>query len=278
MLYLRHEPCEPRQEPMANLKKIFSRKDILLIGLGSYGCLRGIALCAKTLEAEGRFLPCPMSPMDIALGRAPEKLSSLASQIPPEIGGIIVYLSCAEILSHVDAYALKASLAPLSSHVLVLERGPLVARRASPMKDIEAFLAATPEGEQVLLSSPMAEVPPPDYVGAFWEAMGAGRRVLLITPGGCASAIGLDETRPSLPWAHTTLNDLDWSMGAEEKVLEAASSFYRQDPSRPLTLITTAVPHILGFDLPSVVACLQQKGFDVRGVATDGFSTTSHSH
>ena len=115
-------------------ERIWQRGDLLLAAAGSLACVRTLYLRAAELGKLHQFLPCPLTRADYAAGQAAEHLAARLREAArrPGVGGVVLYASCAEVLTQCD---LEQVAEQAGLPVRILLRGPLVARTRNAVAD-----------------------------------------------------------------------------------------------------------------------------------------------
>ena len=83
---------------------IFQTDDIVLVGAGSFSCVRALYKTAVKQRALGRFLYRVITPEQYAMGQAEEIIRELIDEAlkRTNAGGIIYYASCMDVVSRID--------------------------------------------------------------------------------------------------------------------------------------------------------------------------------
>lgn len=131
-------------------ERIWQRGDLLLAAAGSLACVRALYLRAAELGKLHQFLPCPLTRADYAAGQAAEHLAARLREAArrPGVGGVVLYASCAEVLTQCD---LEQVAEQAGLPVRILLRGPLVARTRNAVAELEQILSTFPP--------PVGEIP-----------------------------------------------------------------------------------------------------------------------
>lgn len=124
-------------------ERIWQRGDLLLAAAGSLACVRALYLRAAELGKLHQFLPCPLTRADYAAGQAAEHLAARLREAArrPGVGGVVLYASCAEVLTQCD---LEQVAEQAGLPVRILLRGPLVARTRNAVAELEQILSTFP--------------------------------------------------------------------------------------------------------------------------------------
>ena len=85
-------------------ERILQRPDLALVGTGSLSCIRALYLEAARLGKTHQFFPCLQTAESYATGENGAQLGTFLNEVlkTPGLGGILVYASCADILSQTD--------------------------------------------------------------------------------------------------------------------------------------------------------------------------------
>ena len=262
-------------------ERIFQRPDLALVATGSLSCIRSLYQEAVRLDKTHQFFPCIQSAQAYAAGQNGLGLARTLQQILsiPEVSGVIIYASCADVLSQTDFDGIIASLEnPRSVPVRVLLRGPMVNRYQRPREALEKILADIPgSGKAIPREKRWFPPPRPDfyYVSSALQYMPA--MPVLLTAGGCGGDPESDSGgRPDYRLGHTRFNDIQLTLGAESIAAAAVIAESEAQPEehrdRTVYLLGSAVPTFAGLDRENVADAVSQKGFSVRNLGCDGFS------
>ena len=198
-------------------ERIWQRGDLLLAAAGSLACVRALYLRAAELGKLHQFLPCPLTRADYAAGRAAEHLAARLREAArrPGVGGVVLYASCAEVLTQCD---LEQVAEQAGLPVRILLRGPLVARTRNAVAELEQILSTFPRlwgnspGQRAAARSAAgfqrSGVPSPEL----------GRLPLLLTAGGCTGCLTLGTTPPpDCVWNIHGLMIWSWPRAARQR-------------------------------------------------------------
>ena len=275
------EVCEEaRQGRMLSLpERIFQRPDLALVATGSLSCIRSLYQEAVRLDKTHQFFPCIQPAQAYAAGMQGKALVQTLHRVlsVPGVGGIILYASCADVLSKTDFPGIIAGLDnPASVPIHVLLRGPMVNRYARPREALEKILAETPlSGGEIPRKKWSFPPPRPDfyYVSSALQYMNA--MPVLLTAGGCGGDPESDSGGlPEYRLGHTRFNDIQASLGAEP-IAAACAAAEAQEQGRPgstVCLLGSAVPTFLGMDRERIAREVATKGWEVRNLGCDGFT------
>lgn len=262
-------------------ERIFQRTDLALVATGSLSCIRSLYQEAVRLDKTHQFFPCVQSAQAYAAGQNGAELAGTLQKILtiPELGGIILYASCTDMLCQTDFDGIIGALDnPRSVPVRVLLRGPMVTRYQRPREALEKILSEIPEtGNAIPREKRWFPPPRPDfyYVSSVLQYMPA--MPVLLTAGGCGGDPEWDSGgRPDYRLGHTRFNDLQLSLGAESVAAAAVAAEAEAQPeaahSRTVYLLGSAVPAFAGMDRAAIADLAAQKGFSVQNLGCNGFT------
>lgn len=259
-------------------ERILQRPDLALVGTGSLSCIRALYLEAARLGKTHQFFPCLQTAESYAAGENGAQLGAFLNEVlkTPGLGGIIVYASCADILSQTDFESIFRELNnPRKVPVRALLRGPMVKRWQMPGQVLTQILAEIPEtGAKIPEEIRFFPPPAPDFHFVSSALQNMDALPFLLTAGGCGGALeaaGTPKDRYRL--SHTRFNDLQVTMGAEPLVAQAlAADFAAQSAGEKRStaaLLGSAVPAFVGMDRGQVLRESGVPGFDL---GCDGFT------
>lgn len=262
-------------------ERIFQRPDLALVATGSLSCIRSLYQEAVRLEKTHQFFPCIQPAQAYAAGQNGLGLAKTLRQVLtiPEVGGVIIYASCLDVLSQTDFDSIIEGLEnPRSVPIRVLLRGPMVKRYRRPREDLERMLAEIPErGTAIPREKRWFPPPRPDFyfVSSALQYMPA--MPVLLTAGGCGGDPESDSGgRPDYRLGHTRFNDIQLTLGAEATaaaaVIEEATAQPEVHRDRKVYLLSSAVPTFAGLDRSAVGDAVSRKGFSVQDLGCDGFT------
>ncbi|MDD6324165.1 MAG: nitrogenase component 1 [Lachnospiraceae bacterium] len=256
---------------------IFQTDDVILIGAGSFSCVRALYRTAVKQRALGRFYYEVITPEEYALGKAEEIIQHLIERAlkRSDAGGIIYYASCMDVISKIDFQRIRKNLSnPNQVPVEVLFRGPMVRRYLDSNKKLTELLLRIPVSKRMLRGEGY-DLPPmmPDFeaicgVLQSWEVY----RFLISSGGcdGCISGTGKNDDRYQV--TKSRVNDLQIAMGCEELIQNGILWDYQKKGCRvPAYIAGAGLPKLIGFDYKRVERTLQKEGLDCTMVKSDGF-------
>ncbi len=256
--------------------RIWQRKDLMLVAAGSFSCVRTLYIQAVRRNKLAQFLPCLIRRAEYASGRAEQRLADCIRQAGqrPGVHGIIIYASCAEIVTQCDwEQATARAGLPAALPVKVLLRGPLVTRTRKPERELEQLLSEFPEESGEILPGEVPMPPlPPDFCGAVstlhpWEAYS-----FLLTPGGCAGCVEQnDGIEADLCLEHSRFNDVELAVGCEESAVKGIAERARASGKPWCVVVGSAVPNLIGTDSEAILAGLTSQGIESRYIPCNGF-------
>ncbi len=260
--------------------RIFREPGIALAASGSPACLRTLYFQAKRAGKLPYYFWTAPSARDYSLNRQGTAILETIKQAADTCGirGVIFYASCLEVLTVWDFESeLKRIASGLGAPVRILYRGPLVKRLSSPAKDLEAILTDWAElparsgGLPLRAPEDCAPPPKPDFELPLSRLAREDCDVLLFTPGGCKKCLAFD-TSLSLPssFRSSRFDDVFLGRGSMagvcRKLLEAFPG------SRPLYLLSTAVPYAAAMDLEGLAEELRRHGKQAACLPCSGFA------
>lgn len=257
-------------------ERIWQRDDLLLVAAGSLACVRTLYLRAAGLHKLHQFVPCPLTPADYAGGHVEERLTTVIREAVrrPGVGCVIIYASCAEILSQCDLEHVAEQLGFLEQiPIRFLLRGPLVARRRNTVRDLDCLLEELPPPTGSI--SP-AYVPtpvlPPDFSGASslfqnWDAY-----PFLLTAGGCTGCLTLgDGISQELRLDYSRFDDVELATGCESSAVNGIAEGFQRSGASFCGLMGSAIPEMIGMDYGGIQARLTAQGIPTLLIPCTGF-------
>lgn len=259
-------------------ERILQRPDLALVGTGSLSCIRALYLEAARLGKTHQFFPCLQTAESYATGENGAQLGTFLNEVlkTPGLGGILVYASCADILSQTDFESIFQGLDnPRKIPVRALLRGPMVKRWQMPGPVLAKILAEIPEtGTKIPEKIRFFPPPAPDFhfVSSALQSMDA--LPFLLTAGGCGGALEAAGTpKDCYRLSHTRFNDLQLTMGAEPLAAQALTADFASQSAgekrSAAALLGSAVPAFMGMDREQVLRESGVPGFDL---GCDGFT------
>ncbi|UQT49456.1 hypothetical protein M5E87_06305 [Flavonifractor plautii] len=198
-------------------ERIWQRGDLLLAAAGSLACVRALYLRAAELGKLHQFLPCPLTRADYAAYQAAEHLAARLREAArrPGVGGVVLYASCAEVLTQCD---LEQVAEQAGLPVRILLRGPLVARTRNAVAELEQILSTFPRLWGNSPGSAPLPVLPPDFSGVASLLQSWDAYPFLLTAGGCTGCLTLGTTPPpDCVWNIHGLMIWSWPRAARQR-------------------------------------------------------------
>ena len=255
-------------------ERIWQRGDLLLAAAGSLARVRALYLRAAELGKLHQFLPCPLTRADYAAGRAAEHLAARLREAArrPGVGGVVLYASCAEVLTQCD---LEQVAEQAGLPVRILLRGPLVARTRNAVAELEQILSTFPPpvGEIPRGSAPLP-VLPPDFSGVASLLQSWDAYPFLLTAGGCTGCLTLgDDATAGLRLEHSRFDDLELAAGCEAAAVNGIARGFAHSGRAFCGLMGSAIPELLGMDYTGIQESLAERGGPVLRFPCTGFES-----
>ena len=255
-------------------ERIWQRGDLLLAAAGSLACVRALYLRAAELGKLHQFLPCPLTRADYAAGQAAEHLAARLREAArrPGVGGVVLYASCAEVLTQCD---LEQVAEQAGLPVRILLRGPLVARTRNAVAELEQILSTFPPpvGEIPRGSAPLP-VLPPDFSGVASLLQSWDAYPFLLTAGGCTGCLTLgDDATAGLRLEHSRFDDLELAAGCEAAAVNGIARGFAHSGRAFCGLMGSAIPELLGMDYTGIQESLAERGVPVLRFPCTGFES-----
>ena len=255
-------------------ERIWQRGDLLLAAAGSLACVRTLYLRAAELGKLHQFLPCPLTRADYAAGQAAEHLAARLREAArrPGVGGVVLYASCAEVLTQCD---LEQVAEQAGLPVRILLRGPLVARTRNAVAELEQILSTFPPpvGEIPRGSAPLP-VLPPDFSGVASLLQSWDAYPFLLTAGGCTGCLTLgDDATAGLRLEHSRFDDLELAAGCEAAAVNGIARGFAHSGRAFCGLMGSAIPELLGMDYTGIQESLAERGVPVLRFPCTGFES-----
>ena len=259
-------------------ERILQRPDLALVGTGSLSCIRALYLEAARLGKTHQFFPCLQTAESYATGENGAQLGTFLNEVlkTPGLGGILVYASCADILSQTDFESIFQGLDnPRKIPVRALLRGPMVKRWQMPGPVLAKILAEIPEtGTKIPEKTRFFPPPAPDFHFVSSALQNMDALPFLLTAGGCGGALEAAGTpKDCYRLSHTRFNDLQLTMGAESLAAQALTADFAAQSAgekrSAAALLGSAVPAFMGMDREQVLRESGVPGFDL---GCDGFT------
>lgn len=272
------EPCEEI------IHAALQTEGVYVAAIGAPACLRVLYFRARDVGCTNKIHFIPLKDVDIVLNKGPEllqrKLEEMCNQKSYEIRGIVIYLSCMDIILYEDYTEAKDYIQKkYDIPVHIFRRGPLIKRSEKPKENLGRILQDIQEskhfyGGGISQKSSLPEIAS-DYSGAISIVYPTKGASILLTPGGCIHNItevdeGREMKRTNLFF--TRYNDLDLSQGLESILTDAVSNIPADCPF--IFLIGTQTTYITGVSIKSIAEVLERKSIvPVIPINTNGFES-----
>lgn len=257
-------------------QRILKREDVMLVATGTLSCVRTVYIRAWELGKLHQFVPCVLSRREYAAGLGQERLAAVLREAAgrPGVAGIVVYLSCADMLIQWDLEQLleEAGIASDIS-VQVLRRGPLAARTGDVETRLKKILSEIPLSDGVIrqISFPLPP-PAPDNCGIISLLQEWDVYPFLLTAGGCDGCLSMsDGISADLQLDHSRFNDLELALGIEANATAGIAGASAASGKGLACVIGSAVPDLIGTDMDSVLEGLQEEGVSAMFCPASGF-------
>lgn len=279
---------ESAYEEMEHLKKlpdrIWEKKGIAIVAPGNLACTYALKKRASALGKEEWLFTCPITEREYSLGKQGKKISETIEKALRKRGikGIIVYASCMEVLTQWSLEEIREKIKnPDHIPIEILYRGPLAKRKKAPGEVLEDIWKRweIKNGEEagffkqeIVLKENTEEIP--DFQAVIEALENRECDILLITPGGCKSALTLKKQDNCVQEIKSTrFSDVfaskgNWE-GAEKEI------FQNFPENRPLFLVGSAVPKAIGLDLQELAYRLEKMGKSVAVINCTGFRSAA---
>ncbi len=257
---------------MEAAKAILRKEGIALVAVGSSACVRSLYFTAKEMGRLDVLFWRVLTRQDYSLGKQEGAIQKCVQEALTrlDIRGVIVYASCMDILTGLDADAIMAEIDnPKEIPVEILYRGPLAKRKCPPIKTLEWIWERWGVKEQSDPESGTKErihekkrisAPPmaPDFETFIADLQSEDCDILLLTPGGCKSCMACQKEKTFLHVKNTCFSDLSvWNYKTEGIIDPILKSF---PENKTLYLISSMVMDAIGFDVEELCYQLQEKG------------------
>lgn len=273
---------------MEHLKKlpdrIWEKQGIAIVAPGTLACTYALKKRAHVLGKEDWLFTCSITEREYSLGKQGRKISETIELALKKQGirGIIVYASCMEVLTQWTLEEIREKIKnPDYIPIEILYRGPLAKRKKAPgevLEDIWKRWGIKDREEISFLKTECATKENTEEMPDFQAVVEALENrecdILLITPGGCKSALTLKRKDNCLQEIKSTrFSDVfvsrgDWE-GAEKEI------FQNFPENRPLFLVGSAVPKAIGLDLQKLASRLEKMGKSVEVINCTGFRSAA---
>ena len=257
---------------------IFQTDDIVLVGAGSFSCVRALYKTAVKQRALGRFLYRVITPEQYAMGQAEEIIRDLIDEAlkRTNAGGIIYYASCMDVVSRIDFQKIKKKLCnPAQIPVEVLYRGPMVRRYLDSNKKLTELLMQIPVSKE-MLKNQGCDLPPvmPDFEAVCGVLQSWKVYRFLISSGGCDGCIsGTGERDQEYRVTKSRVDDLQIAVGCEPFIENGIIWDYQNKECKDLVCITGAgLPKLIGYDYGRIEKRMKKEKIDCIMMKTDGYT------
>lgn len=273
---------------MEHLKKlpdrIWEKQGIAIVAPGTLACTYALKKRAHVLGKEDWLFTCSITEREYSLGKQGRKISETIELALKKQGirGIIVYASCMEVLTQWTLEEIREKIKnPDHIPIEILYRGPLAKRKKAPgevLEDIWKRWGIKDREEISFLKTECATKENTEEMPDFQAVVEALENrecdILLITPGGCKSALTLKRKDNCLQEIKSTrFSDVFVSKGDWEG---AAKEIFQNFPeNRPLFLLGSAVPKAIGLDLQELASRLEKMGKSVEVINCTGFRSAA---
>ena len=256
---------------------IFRTDDIVLVGAGSFSCVRALYRTAVKERALGRFLYKVITPEQYALGQAEELICELLEDAlkRTNAGGIIYYASCMDGVSRINFEKIRKKLSnPDHVPVEVLFRGPMVRRYLDSNKKLTELLMKIPVSK-VSLKSNLCDLPPmmPDFEAVCGVLQSWDVYRFLVSSGGCDGCIsGTGERDAEYQVTKSRVDDLQIAVGCETYIENGLVWDYTTKKcKKPACIMGAGLPKLISFDYKRLEKRLKKEQIDYVMMKTDGF-------
>ncbi|KNZ40737.1 nitrogenase component 1 [Acetobacterium bakii] len=273
-------------------KRIFAMPDTLVVAIGPPTCIRILYFRALECGQLSKLKLIPISSLDYTFGDYLEKIKGVIEAALQEncYQGIILYVSCPDLLSQTDFDTMIQGLDNSRQiPVDIFKRGPLEKRKTSPSQRLDKIAARIEDfvkTRQLVLSKNEAvcELPPlaADYSGVlslFPEDSAVCR--FLMTGSGCANCPSSMDKLNHNPFIFSRFDDLQAVYGCTNEIGEAITKHFQMNHQTkeielfisigtPVTFMTGMNDHFLQTcDLFEVTCAIDTNGFQTaeEGVA-----------
>ncbi len=256
--------------------------EIITVAVGPEACLRVLYFRAARKGLLPSLYLFPVQLLELITASHLKGLQALLEGIVVKaetpLKGIIIYISCADILMGTDFRKVAQDIEErYHLPVKILARGPLAKRKDTPrersarlLAEIEVFQHKSDISQATRIlnrekASSVIQTPgflPPlvsDYSGVCSIVFGLNSLNILISPSGCSQPIvELDEDR-DFAQSHiftTVMNDVDVTMGWEDKLLTDLRQI-KLEKYEIISLIGTPISDLIGLNLNGLARKLE---------------------
>lgn len=246
--------AEEEEYTTENLNKladmIWSRRDSVMLVVGSNPCIRTMYLKSISEEKTHQFSYCHIYKMDYILGKAEEKIKNKLLEIlqKSKKAKIFIYVSCMEIVTAIDFEKIieKIKTIEKNAEIFVVKRGPMVKRYFKPRESLEQILQELDSKEEEIEKN----YEEPIFAGEveiFANSLDyINYKKCIIEPGGCVSCINKNGSKfEKKNFYSTTFNDIDMTLGLEKQLIKESEKVFR---GSNVIFLETILPQIVGFD------------------------------
>lgn len=248
--------------------RIFQEPGIALAASGSLACLRTLHFQAERAGKLPYFFWTAPTARDYSLGRQGKAVLEILKRAAGTCGvrGVIFYASCLEVITMWDFEGeLRRINSELRVPVRILYRGPLVKRLAAPGEALQKILEewrdlpVLTEGLPLRRAEDCTPPPRPDFEGWISRLAREDCDIFLFTPGGCKKCLTFkNSTEMSASLRNSRFDDVFIGRGSMEEVCQQLLCAF--PGSRPLYLLSSAVPYATGMDLEKLAEELRHYG------------------
>lgn len=271
---------------MEMAKRIFTIPDTLVVGIGPPTCIRILYFRALECGQLSKLKLIPICALDYTFGDYLEKIKGV---VEAELQrachrGIILYVSCPDLLSQTDFDRLIQSLDnPQEIPVEIFKRGPMEKRKSNPSQRLDMITAKLVDFDktrQLLLSKNEAvcALPPlaADYTGVLsLFPDDAAVCQFLMTGSGCANCPSSIDKFNHNPFIFSRFDDLQAVYGCTNEIGEAITNHFQiKHQSKKIQLfltIGTPVTFMTGMNECCLQGC-DQLATSIT-IDTNGFQT-----
>ncbi|WP_026394548.1 nitrogenase component 1 [Acetobacterium malicum] len=269
---------------MAMAKRIFAIPDTLVVAIGPPTCIRILYFRALECGQLSKLKLIPISALDYTFGDYLDKIKGLIETALRKAChlGIILYVSCPDLLSQTDFDTMIQGLDnPRKIPVEIFKRGPMEKRKTSPSQRLDKIAAKIEDfvkTRQLVLSknADVCELPPlaADYSGVlslFPDDPAVCQ--FLLTGSGCANCPSSVDRLNYNQFIFSRFDDLQAVNGCTNEIGEAIKKRFQMNHQTkeielflsigtPVTFMTGMNDHYLqASDLFAITATIDTNGF-----------------
>lgn len=258
---------------------------VYVVAIGTPSCLRTLYFRALKINSLSHLSFVSPSASDFATQKSvavTEQHIHTLMQQTEEIAGIILYLSCLDIILNTDYDELVQNIKQrYNIPVKIFRRGPLEKRIKNPRETMEQILNELEiEMSPCSCKKKVSNFPLPplssDYSGISSLIYNLNAFCLLVSPGGCIHSIAeTDESRAleSTALFHTRFNDLELALGIEENIIRQMNSMETFLAKKSfVALLGTPTTYMTGASIEYIAETLTQKySIPIIVIETNGF-------